>query len=184
MKPHDYAIIGSGIIGLATARELLIQSPDSRVVVIEKEPAPAMHQSGRNSGVIHSGIYYRPGSLKAEFCRAGAEAMKEYCIERGVSMRTCGKLIVATRDEEISGLRRLYNNATCNGIAVDWLSREEAMVIEPHVSCVAALHVQSTGVTSYSEVCNALIDDSYHEHYPTLLKDRDSYNTKVSPSSI
>lgn len=159
MKPHDYAIIGSGIIGLTTARELLLQSPGSRVVVIEKESSAARHQSGRNSGVIHSGIYYRPGSLKAEFCRDGAEAMKEYCIERGIPMKTCGKLIVATRAEEISGLRRLYNNATCNGIGVDWVHREKANEIEPHVSCVEAIHVRSTGITSYPEVCNSLIDD-------------------------
>lgn len=159
MKPHDYAIIGSGIVGLATARELCLNSPNSRVVVIEKEAAPAKHQSGRNSGVIHSGIYYKPGSLKAEFCREGAEAMKEYCIDRGIPMKQCGKLIVATRQEDISGLRRLYNNATCNGIGVDWVNSEKAREIEPHVSCIEALHVRSTGITSYPDVCRAMIED-------------------------
>ena len=159
MKPHDYAVIGSGIVGLATAREICMRSPESRVVVIEKEPAPAKHQSGRNSGVIHSGIYYKPGSLKAEFCREGAEMMKEYCIDRGITMKQCGKLIVATREEDISGLRRLHHNATCNGIGVDWLNNERAREIEPHVSCVEALHVRSTGITSYPDVCRAMIDD-------------------------
>lgn len=159
MKPYDHAIIGGGIVGLATARELCLRLPGTRVVVIEKESASARHQSGRNSGVIHSGIYYKPGSLKAEFCKEGAAMMKEYCIESGIPIKTCGKLIVATNDKEISGLRRLFNNATCNGIGVEWINSEMAREIEPHVSCLQALHVRSTGITSYPDVCNAMIRD-------------------------
>lgn len=159
MKPYDHAVIGGGIVGLATARELCLQSPGSRVVVIEKESASARHQSGRNSGVIHSGIYYKPGSLKAEYCKEGAQAMKDFCLERGIPFRSCGKLIVANNDLEISGLRRLFNNATCSGIGVEWVNRERAREIEPHVSCLEALHVRSTGITSYPSVCQALSED-------------------------
>ena len=159
MKPYDHAIIGGGIIGLATARELCMQAAGARVVVIEKECASARHQSGRNSGVIHSGIYYKTGSMKAAFCKEGAEAMKDYCMERGIAMKTCGKLIVANNDKEISGLRRLFNNATCNGIGAEWITSEKAREIEPHVSCLEALHVRSTGITSYPEVCSAMISD-------------------------
>ncbi|MFN6017174.1 MAG: L-2-hydroxyglutarate oxidase [Verrucomicrobiota bacterium] len=162
MKPYDYAIIGGGIVGLASARELCLQSPGARVVVIEKESASARHQSGRNSGVIHSGIYYKPGSLKAAFCKEGAEMMKEYCSDHGIPMKTCGKLIIANNDQEISGLRRLFNNATCNGISAEWINGEQAKEIEPHVSCIEALHVHSTGITSYPDVCNAMINDIEH----------------------
>ena len=159
MKPYDHAIIGGGIVGLASARELCLQSPGARVVVIEKEATSARHQSGRNSGVIHSGIYYKPGSLKAAFCKEGAEAMKEYCMDNGIPMKTCGKLIIANSDQEISGLRRLFNNATCNGIGAEWINGEKAREIEPHVSCLEALHVRSTAITSYPDVCNAIIND-------------------------
>jgi L-2-hydroxyglutarate oxidase len=159
MKPYDHAIIGGGIVGLASARELCLQSPGVRVVVIEKEATSARHQSGRNSGVIHSGIYYKPGSLKAAFCKEGAEAMKEYCTDQGIPMKTCGKLIIANNDQEISGLRRLFNNATCNGIGAEWINGEKAREIEPHVSCLEALHVRSTAITSYPDVCNAMIND-------------------------
>lgn len=159
MKPYDHAIIGGGIVGLATARELCLQSPGARVVVIEKEATSARHQSGRNSGVIHSGIYYKPGSLKAAFCKEGAEAMKEYCTDQGIPMKTCGKLIIANNDQEISGLRKLFNNATCNGIGAEWINGEKAREIEPHVSCLEALHVRSTAITSYPDVCNAMIND-------------------------
>ena len=159
MKPYDHAIIGGGIVGLATARELCLQSPGARVVVIEKESASAMHQSGRNSGVIHSGIYYKPGSLKAEYCKEGAQAMKDFCIDRGIPVKSCGKLIVANNDREISSLRRLFNNATCSGIGVEWINRDRAREIEPHVSCLEALHVSSTAITSYPAVCQAMAED-------------------------
>ena len=159
MKPYDHAIIGGGIVGLATARELCIQSPGARVVVIEKESASAMHQSGRNSGVIHSGIYYKPGSLKAEYCKEGAQAMKDFCVTRGIPMKSCGKLIVANNDQEISRLRRLFNNAASSGIEVEWINGDKAREIEPHVSCLEALHVRSTGITSYPKVCQAMADD-------------------------
>ncbi|MGA0845611.1 MAG: L-2-hydroxyglutarate oxidase [Luteolibacter sp.] len=159
MKPYDHAVIGGGIVGLATARELCLQSPRSKVVVIEKESASAKHQSGRNSGVIHSGIYYRPGSLKAEYCKEGAKAMVEYCSERGIPVRSCGKLIVANHDREIAALRRLYNNANSSGIEVDWICGERAREIEPNVTCLEALHVRSTAITNYPAVCQAMADD-------------------------
>jgi len=149
----DYAIVGGGIVGLATALAL----PESAsIILFEKESAFASHQTGRNSGVIHSGVYYRPGSLKARMAVDGNRSMVAFCEANAIPYSICGKLIVATSDEEIARLRKLESNASGNGVATRWLSAAEAKEIEPHVACVAALHVPSTGVVDYRRVANAM----------------------------
>ena len=149
----DYAVVGGGIVGLATALKLGERHPSARVLVLEKENSPALHQTGRNSGVIHSGIYYKPGSYKARFARAGAESMRAFCERYGIPHDICGKLIVATRQSEVPLLDNLYARALQNGVPVERISVERAREIEPHVACIAALHVKSTGITSYRAVC-------------------------------
>ncbi len=113
---YDVAIVGAGLVGLATARELLIRQPALRVVVLEKEPAIASHQSGHNSGVIHSGIYYTPGSLKARACVAGHRAMLTFCQEEGIPFERCGKVIVALDEHELPRLEDLYRRGIANGV--------------------------------------------------------------------
>jgi (S)-2-hydroxyglutarate dehydrogenase len=153
MPTHDYLIIGGGIVGLSTAMHLVQAYPGARVLILEKEPSIALHQTGRNSGVIHSGIYYKPGSFKARFAKAGADSMVAFCREHGIPFDVCGKLIVATSPEQLTGLENLYQRGLQNGVPVEKIPTERAREIEPHVNCVAALQVKSTGITSYRDVC-------------------------------
>ena len=153
MNRFDYTVVGGGIVGLATARQIHLRFPNAKVLVLEKESAPARHQTGRNSGVIHSGIYYQPGSFKARFARAGAQSMVRFCQEHDIAHEVCGKLIVATRDSELPQLEKLYHRAQENGVPAEKLSREAAQEIEPHVNCLQALRISTTGITSYVEVC-------------------------------
>src|SRR5215475_10841151 len=141
----DFAIIGGGIVGLATALQLIRRKPGVRVVVLEKEPAVGRHQTGHNSGVIHSGIYYKPGSLKAKNCVAGAAAMVEFCREHDISYEICGKVIVATDDSELPGLDELMRRATANGVlGLAMIGPQRLREIEPHCAGVRALHVPGT----------------------------------------
>jgi L-2-hydroxyglutarate oxidase len=156
MKPFDYAIVGGGIVGFAAAVQVARRFPGARLLLVEKEAEIACHQTGRNSGVIHSGIYYQPGSFKARFAKAGAEAMVRFCGEEGIPYEICGKLIVATREEELPRLEELERRGRANGVPVERISAERAREIEPHVACVAALAVSSTGITDYRQVCAAL----------------------------
>ncbi len=155
-RKFDLTVIGGGIVGLATARELLRRWPDQRIAVIEKEPGWAAHQSGHNSGVIHSGIYYRPGSLKARLGRNGNRSMVEFCAANGIAHNVSGKIIVATREDELERLEGLYRRAGENGIEAHRLDPGEARELEPHVACLAALHVPSAGVVEYRDVCEVL----------------------------
>ena len=153
MKPYDYLVIGGGIVGFSTAFHLVRKYRDSRVLLLEKETGPARHQTGRNSGVIHSGIYYKPGSFKAQFARSGARSMVGFCQEHGIAHHVCGKVIVATKAEEVPLLENLYQRGLQNEVPVEKVSSERVREIEPHVNCVAGLLVKSTGITSYVEVC-------------------------------
>ncbi len=153
---YDYAVIGGGIVGLATARTLAMRRPRSRIVLVEKETSLAAHQTGRNSGVIHSGLYYKPGSLKAETCRAGSRSIVEFAEEHGIAHEICGKLVVATNEGQRAGLQSLYERGVANGIPVRLLSPEETIEHEPHVRCVAAMHVASTGIIDYVGICQTL----------------------------
>jgi L-2-hydroxyglutarate oxidase LhgO len=153
-------VVGAGIIGLAVARRLAELEPDAALTVLEKEPDIALHQTGRNSGVVHAGIYYAPGSLKAQLCRRGVGLLREYCAERGVPMEECGKLVVAVDETEIERLRELERRAGANGVpGVRWLDGAELREIEPHAAGIAGLHSPTTAITDYRAVAQAFRDD-------------------------
>jgi (S)-2-hydroxyglutarate dehydrogenase len=151
-----YVVIGGGIVGLATAHRIALDRPDAEVTVLEKESRLATHQTGHNSGVIHAGVYYRPGSLKAQLCRAGSQSMMDFCDEQGILVERCGKLIVATDEAELPRLRALHERALANGLPVRLLTAAQAHEYEPAVRCVEALRVESTGIVDYTAVCTAL----------------------------
>lgn len=155
---YDCAIIGGGIVGLATAMTLQRERPGARVMVIEKEPGVAQHQTGRNSGVIHSGIYYNPGSLKARMARTGNRTMREFCTQHEIPFEVCGKLIVATNPKELPLLENLYERGRRNELEVAKISPARAREIEPHVNCIAALHVPGTGIVSYRAVARKMAE--------------------------
>jgi (S)-2-hydroxyglutarate dehydrogenase len=148
-------VIGGGILGLAVARELINRGHG--VTVLEKETAWARHQTGRNSGVIHAGLYYRPGSLKARLCTAGAASMVAFAREHAVPVEVCGKLVVAVEQAELPRLHELARRAEANGVPARLIGTEAARELEPQVACVAALHVRSTGIVDYAGVAHALV---------------------------
>lgn len=150
---YDFAIIGGGIVGLSSAMALGKRYPSARILVLEKESKWAFHQTGNNSGVIHSGIYYKPGSFKAKFCRAGSRSMVEFCEEHGIAHEVCGKVIVATETNQLPLLENLYNRGLENGLEVKKISVEQVKEIEPHVRCIAGLQVLTTGIANYKQVC-------------------------------
>ena len=150
----DVVVIGGGIVGLATGLQFGRAFPKLRLLLVEKESDVAQHQSGHNSGVIHSGIYYKPGSLKARLCVEGAAAMAEFCREHGIAVQVCGKIIVATTNEEIPRMQALLERGQANGISgLKLLSKEQAREIEPHCGGVGWLHVPGTAITDYPAVC-------------------------------
>ena len=153
---YDIAIIGGGIIGLATALQLSLRHPEQRAVVLEKETTLAAHQTGHNSGVIHSGIYYRPGSLKARNCVEGGRALMDFCDENGIEYQLCGKVIVATDQREIAALDELHRRGTANGVpGLKVLGPEQLREIEPYANGVRALHSPNTGIIDFSQVAAA-----------------------------
>jgi L-2-hydroxyglutarate oxidase len=154
---YDVAVVGAGIVGLAVARELLTRQPDARLVVIDKQHGVAQHQTGHNSGVIHSGIYYAPGSLKARLCVEGARLMFEYCDENAIPYERCGKLIVALREDELPGLDELESRGRANGVpGLRRLAGAEIPEIEPEGRGLSALHSPNTGIVDYGEVARAI----------------------------
>jgi L-2-hydroxyglutarate oxidase len=153
----SYVVVGTGIVGLATARELALRGDE--VIVLEKEADLAEHQTGRNSGVIHSGLYYVPGSYKARLCAAGAQSMKLYAREHGVTQIDTGKLVVATSEEELPRLQSLSERAKANGVPAAVITAEEAREWEPNVSALSALRVESTGIVDYVGVCRAMASE-------------------------
>jgi (S)-2-hydroxyglutarate dehydrogenase len=152
-----YAIIGGGIVGLATALELTRQAPDAEVQLFEKEAKVGCHQSTHNSGVLHAGLYYKPGSLKAKLAVSGIRRMVEFCREHSVPHKICGKLVVATTAEEVGRLKILIDRGTQNGLrGLRWLEREAFREIEPHAAGIAAVHVPEEGIVDYRAVCDAM----------------------------
>lgn len=157
MAPRRVAVVGGGIVGLAVAERVLREDPSAQVTVLEKEHDWARHQTGRNSGVVHSGLYYPPDSLKARWCRAGAESMLALAREEGVPHQVTGKLVVATDPAELDGLTALQQRGRANGLTVTRLTADQAREHEPHVAALAALHVAETGIVDYRAVCAVLV---------------------------
>ncbi|QQK75284.1 L-2-hydroxyglutarate oxidase [Salicibibacter cibarius] len=153
---YDYIIIGGGIVGLSVSKAIYDRQPKAKILILEKEKEVAAHQTGHNSGVIHSGIYYKPGSLKAKFATAGNQSMKDFCRAHGIHFETCGKVIVATGQEEIPVMERLYERGKQNGLAVEKLNRVELAEVEPHVRGLAALRVPSAGIVDFKSVAKTL----------------------------
>ena len=158
MKQLDYVVIGGGIVGLSTAWALLERQPQSKIAVVEKENDWARHQTGRNSGVIHSGIYYKPGSLKAKLCRSGNQRLLEFCKEHNIQHEVCGKVIVATSSSELPLMESLYQRGLENNLPVKKLTAAEVREIEPHVRSVAGIQVPTTGIVDYTSVCRKLVE--------------------------
>jgi L-2-hydroxyglutarate oxidase len=149
---YDFAIIGGGIVGLSTGMALAERYPDAKILLLEKENRFAPHQTGNNSGVIHSGIYYKPGSLKAKLCRTGCISMVEFCQKYGIDYDVCGKVIVATEPEELPLLENLYQRGLENGLELQKITAEQVKEVEPYVRCLAGIKVNSTGIVNYTQV--------------------------------
>ncbi len=195
---YDVIVIGGGIVGLATALKLKEQNKKLKVVILEKEGNVALHQTGNNSGVIHAGVYYKPGSLKALNCRKGYEQLITFCNNEGVTYELCGKLIVATRQEELPRLEDLYNRSVQNGLSkVQKIKGEQIKEYEPHATGLAALHVPYTGIIDYKEVSdkyaqifterydgeirlgNKVIDIKNHSDHSEVITTKGQYQTKL-----
>lgn len=149
----DFAIVGGGIVGLSTGMALSRHFPNAKILVLEKEDSWAKHQTGHNSGVIHSGIYYKPDSYKAKFAREGNRSLVEFCQEHGIEHEICGKVIVATREEELPLLENLLQRGLDNELDIKKLGPEQLKEIEPHVNGLAAIHVPMAGIVNYRQVC-------------------------------
>ena len=158
-RAADVVVVGAGILGLAVARELLLRRPRLDLVVLEKEDGVGRHQTGHNSGVIHSGIYYAPGSLKARLCTEGRELMYRYCDERGIEYERCGKIVVATASDELPRLAELHRRAVANGVEVEELGPERLAELEPNVAGIKGLHAPETGIVDFRRVAQSLADE-------------------------
>ncbi|TDF85636.1 L-2-hydroxyglutarate oxidase [Pseudomonas sp. H9] len=153
---YDYCIIGGGIVGLATAMALLERQPGASLLILEKEASLAKHQTGHNSGVIHAGIYYAPGSLKADLCKRGAEATKAFCTEHKIKFDVCGKLLVASTPLEVQRMQALYERSQQNGLKVERLDAAELQRREPNIVGLGGLFLDATGIVDYKQVCQAM----------------------------
>ncbi|QMR44701.1 L-2-hydroxyglutarate oxidase [Citrobacter freundii] len=153
---YDFVIIGGGIVGMSTAMQLIDVYPDARIALLEKESGPACHQTGHNSGVIHAGVYYTPGSLKAKFCLAGNLATKAFCDQNGIRYDVCGKMLVATSTLEMERMRALWDRTAANGLEREWLNAEELHEREPNITGLGGIFVPSSGIVSYRDVTAAM----------------------------
>src|SRR5918994_5444233 len=152
-----YCIVGGGILGLALARLVVREEPDADVVVLEKEHAVALHQTGRNSGVVHAGLYYEPGSLKARLCRRGMGLLRAYCADHGLAYDECGKVVVATGDDELERLAAIHARAIANGVpGAGLVDGTRLRQLEPHAAGLAALHSPHTAIVDFAAVARAL----------------------------
>ena len=157
VEHFDVVVIGAGIVGLATAHSIMADNPGRRVAILDKEGSIAGHQTGRNSGVIHAGVYYAPGSAKARLCTAGRQRMVEFCRDHDVQHEVCGKVVVAVTDDERPRLAELHRRCVANGLNVELIGSARLKELEPHAAGVEALHVRDTGIADYPGVCAALL---------------------------
>ena len=158
MRQVDVAVIGGGIVGLATAWRLSERFPGESIAVFEKEKEVGFHQTGRNSGVLHTGIYYRPGSLKAQNCRSGKQAMETFCREQGIPFEICGKVIVATEERELPALEEIERRGKANQVACRRIDTQTLKELEPHARGIAALHVPEAGIIDFRQVAKKLAE--------------------------
>lgn len=159
-SPDSFGVVGAGILGLAIARRLQETHPQAQVTVVEKETSVARHQTGHNSGVVHAGVYYQPGSLKARLCQRGARLLSEYCSERHLPFERCGKIVVAVCGDEVPALREIERRAQANGVpGVRWLGPLGITEVEPRARGVAALHSPATAITDYVAISESLAAD-------------------------
>ena len=162
-KIYDFIIVGGGIVGVSTALTLIKQNPSKKILLLEKEKSFAHHQTGHNSGVIHAGVYYEPGSLKAEFCREGLKETIAFCNTHGIPYEQCGKLLVATNDIELQRMDKLFDRCKANNIEAEILNQEKLHEIEPNVFGIGAILVKSTGIVDYT-----LITKKMSEQFESL----------------
>ncbi|MDD2539419.1 MAG: L-2-hydroxyglutarate oxidase [Desulfuromonadaceae bacterium] len=155
---YDFIVVGAGIIGMSTACKLQQSFPGRSVLVVEKESQPACHQTGRNSGVIHAGVYYTPGSMKAKFCREGNVATKAFCTEHGIKYSECGKLLVATNNVELERMAGLVSRCKENQISIEVLTASQLKASEPNITGLGAILVPSAGIVSYTEITKKMVD--------------------------
>lgn len=153
---YDFIIIGGGILGMSTAMQLIRAYPGQRMLLVEKEEGPARHQTGHNSGVIHAGVYYTPGSHKARFCLEGNRATKAFCDEKGIRYEECGKLLVATNDTEMQRMQALWERTEANGLERSWLNADELREREPNITGLGGIFVPSSGIVDYAQVAAAM----------------------------
>lgn len=157
-SPYEYCIVGGGIVGFATAMKLIESDPGTRVLLLEKELKPGQHQTSHNSGVIHAGIYYAPGTLKAKLCREGLDATKMFCRNHGIPFEECGKLIVATNELELTRINTLHERATSNGLNLEKIDGAELSRREPNITGVAALFSPETAIVDFGLVCKKIAE--------------------------
>lgn len=155
---YDYVIVGGGIVGVSTAWQLKQRQPASTILLLEKESQPAAHQTGHNSGVIHAGVYYTPGSLKAQFCKAGMAATIQFCEDNDIPYEQCGKLLVATNDIELERMHALFERSKENELDVELISATELRRLEPNIEGLGAFLVKSTGIVDYRQICNRMAE--------------------------
>lgn len=159
MTSSEILIVGGGIVGLATARAISQRYPDKHIILLEKESTLAYHQTGRNSGVMHSGIYYKPNSLKAINCRTGKQMMEDFCQQQEIPYRLVGKVIVATDEKELPAMKNLFERGLANGVACEMIGRERLLELEPYVTnAIQAIHVPEAGIVDYRVVCERMAD--------------------------
>lgn len=175
---YDYVIIGAGIVGLSVGMHLSEDEPLAKIAIVEKEDDISLHQTGHNSGVIHSGIYYKPGSFKAEFARNGSQSMVRFCQENDIPYETCGKLIVAVEEKEFPVMEDLYKRGIENQLAIRKVSKEEINEIEPHVRAISGIFVPSTGIVNYKQVAKVYAEKITNQNGEILT------NTKVTDINV
>ena len=183
MADFDVAVIGGGIVGLSTAMQLTERYPGMSVAVLEKEPELACHQTGRNSGVIHAGVYYAPGSLKARFCREGVTATINFCDERGIPYEQCGKLLVATDKDELPRMDALFERAKQNGIIIEKLDQMEVARREPRIRSLGGLWSPTTGIVDYGRIARAMAD-VVRERGGTILTNTEVLHIDEGPGGV